>query len=195
MLFDVRIVGESPLIQHSVDTMLPGNDIARQIEEVAKRKPRTTSDAALLAELETRGSLWLNDGEVQVPTRVLRTAIEEAARKSKQGPAVREGMLVIESRFTYDTARYGTTLEELGKSTQFQAVVVVQRQKIVRTRAKFDPPWSVDFVLDCDDGLIDQPRLESWLKIAGQRIGIGDWRPSKSGTFGRFTVESLAPAA
>ncbi|MCY4514495.1 MAG: hypothetical protein OXC69_05090 [Candidatus Tectomicrobia bacterium] len=47
------------------------------------------------------------------------------------------------------------------------------------------------FVLDAEDELVDQPQLESWLAIAGRRIGLGDWRPEKSGDYGRFEVEEI----
>ena len=83
-------------------------------------------------------------------------------------------------------------LDELATSTQYRVGVVVQRQRILRTRAKFDLPSCCRFALDCDDKLIDQQQLESWLNIAGRRIGLGDWRPEKSGDFGRLETVSIA---
>ena len=103
-------------------------------------------------------------------------------------------MVVESNEFHYDTARYGSTVEELGKSAQFTVPVVVQRARILRTRAKFDCPWSIVAVVDVDDELVDGAMLATWLDTAGRRIGIGDWRPEKSGQYGRFTaaVEKLA---
>ena len=103
---------------------------------------------------------------------------------------VREGMLVEETIFHYDADHYGVTLEELSKTTQFSAVVVVQRSRIMRTRSQFEE-WACTFVLDCDDELIDRSKVEAWLRIAGKRIGLGDWRPEKSGLRGRFIVASF----
>ena len=125
------------------------------------------------------------------PTPSIRSCIEEAAKKRRQGLSVREGLMVLETAYTYDVDRYGATLDQLMDKTQFQSVVVVQRNKVVRTRAKFDPPWSVEIVLDCDDKLFDREKLEAWFDIAGRRVGLGDWRPSKSGNYGRFTVASI----
>ena len=106
---------------------------------------------------------------------------------------MREGLIVSEVQdFFYDRERYGNTLDELATSTQYRVGVVVQRQRILRTRAKFDLPWGCRFALDCDDKLIDQQQLESWLDIAGRCIGLGDWRPEKSGDFGRFETVSIA---
>ena len=88
---------------------------------------------------------------------------------------------------SYDKERYGVSLAELGQ------ILPVHHQRcgataarIMRTRAMFQQPWSCTFTLDCDDELIDQERIERWLDIAGRRIGLGDWRPEKSGDYGRF---------
>ena len=97
--------------------------------------------------------------------------------------------------FEYDEDRYGTTLDEIIQSTQFRVGVVVQRQRFLRTRARFDLPWSCTFGADCDDELVDQRQLETCLEIAGRRIGLGDWRPEKSGDFGRFEIKELKAEA
>ena len=70
--------------------------------------------------------------------------------------------------------------------------VVVQRSRILRTRALFEP-WGATFVLECDDELVDSEQLDAWLDIAGRRIGLGDWRPEKSGNHGRFEVVLIDP--
>lgn len=193
MLYDVRIEGETPIIQHSSDGLLPGNAATKEIKTITSKRGtnRTESDEARLQQLETLNSLWRDGDTVTIPPQAIRSCIEEAARKSRQGPDVREGLVVLETSFTYDVERYGSTLDRLMDSTQFQSVVVVTRSKIVRTRAKFDTPWSVDIALDCDDELVDREKLETWLDLAGRRIGLGDWRPSKSGTYGRFTTAAI----
>ena len=193
MLYNVRIDGVEPIIHHSVAGMLPGNAITTQIKDITAKRGnnKTEADTARLYQLETINALWLDDGQVTVPPQAIRACIEEAARKSKEGPAVREGLIVGHTQFFYDETKYGTSLDSLMDSTQFHTVVVVQRQKVVRTRAKFDLPWAVEFKLDCDDTLVDVARLERWLTIAGGRIGLGDWRPSKSGIYGKFQVASI----
>ena len=106
--------------------------------------------------------------------------IETAARKLKQGPQVREG-LIVESvdAFDYNVRRYGKTVEQIGKSAQFTVPVVVQRARILRTRAMFELPWSITATVDVDEELVDKTQLESWLDIGGRRIGLCDWRPEK----------------
>ena len=99
--------------------------------------------------------------------------------------------MVLSTSFQYDQETYGTCIEELGRSTQYTVPVVVNRSRILRTRAKFDPEWSCTFKVDVDDEMIDLSQLLEWLDIAGRQIGLGDWRPEKSGMFGQFAEPEI----
>ena len=183
MMFNVEIRGVRPIIHHSGAGLNPKHPANIEKPDLTRKRGsnRTEADEARTAELECQLSLWMDgEGKPTIPSAALRSCIETAARKLKQRPQVREGLIVSEVRdFFYDRERYGDTLEELAVSTQYR--VGVQRQCILRTRAKFYLPSCCRFALDCNDGLIDQQQLETWLDIAGQRIGLGDWRPEKSG--------------
>ena len=161
--------------------------------ELASKKGsnRTESDDRRIQELEAQTSLWLDRGGAPtIPEAALRAAIENGARKLKQGPQVREG-LVVESVpfFTHDKGM-GQPTEEIAKAAAFTVPVVVQRSRIERTRARFDE-WGCTFILEADDELVDIGQLQAWLAIAGRRVGLGDWRPQRSGHYGRFEVEKI----
>ena len=165
---------------------------SRKLPSPRKKVPtEPTSRFHGIQELECEIALYVTaDGKPTIPAAALRACIETGARKLKQGPQVREGLLVHKiEEFIYDH-KLGSTVAELSKSTQFVVPVVVQRARILRTRAKFDD-WAVVFTVEVDDELIDKQQLETWLDIAGRRIGLCDWRPEKSGSFGRFTTESI----
>ena len=197
MRYRITLTGVSPLLMHNgaagLDTRSPAK---LEIASIAKKRGsnRTETDDARLVELECQNGLYLDDGgRPTLPASAIRGAIEAAARKTKQGPAVREGLLVESvDRFDYDEDELGTTVEEIGKRAQFTVPVVVQRARILRTRPKFDE-WSVTCTVDVDDEQVDRPMLTAWLDVAGRRVGLGDWRPACSGTCGRFTpkVEPL----
>ena len=154
---------------------------------------RSAADEVRLRELECLVSLWLDDeGRPTVPAAAVRSAVEAGARRLRQGPLVREGLRVVSvDGFGYDEGRYGCSLEELGTTTQFTAAVVVQRARILRTRAKFDVPWSLAFAVELNSELAGEQELARWLEVAGDRVGLGDWRPEKSGAFGRFRLDSI----
>ncbi len=196
MRYRIEIRGLSPLIQHDGQAGLDTRSPAKlEIAEITRKtgSNRTAADDERLAALETIISIYWNDeGLPTIPEAALRAAIEGAARKLRQGPQVREG-LVVEAveKFEYP-AEMGSTREQLSKSARFTVPVVVQRNRILRTRALF-PDWSCVFVVDADDELVDRQQLEAWLDIAGRRIGIGDWRPQRSGHYGRFETASIDP--
>ena len=190
MLYDIRVEGDAPLIMHSaagLDTRHPAN-IEKAALTSKKGSNRTASDDARIRELEAFLSIyWNDDDQPTLPASALRAALETGARKLRQGPQVREGVIVTGvGALEYDKEVYGDDIETLCRTSQHTVPVVVQRSRILRTRAKFDTPWSINFTIDCDDELVDRAQLEQWLDIAGRRVGLCDWRPEKSGAYGRF---------
>ena len=199
MQYRFRISGISPLLMHNGAAGLDARSpISREIATIAAKRGgnRTESEEKRLHELECRRSLWLDEGGAPaIPATAVRAAIEAGARKRKQGPQVRGGLMVLETIFEYDREKYGSTLEKIGNKAQFTVPVVVKRNRIERTRAKFDTPWSCTVTVEVDGELIDREQLLEWLDIAGRQVGLGDWRPEKSGMFGRFNVESFEAVA
>lgn len=191
----VKIIGQSPVIHHSGAGIDQNTEIAREIREITAKRGgnRTDLDELRLRELECLRSIWLDvAGEKPtIPPGAFRAAIEAAARNGKQGSMVRQGLFVMDAEFVYDTERYGTTLAKLSQTTQFVTGVVVQRNRVLRTRAKFDCPWEATFLLDIDLEVVSEQNLREWSQFAGRRIGIGDWRPEKSGYHGRFRLDDI----
>lgn len=70
-------------------------------------------------------------------------------------------------------------------------VVTVQRNAIVRARAMFED-WEIIFPIEFSlVGKMTPEQLINLFNVAGNCIGIGDWRPQKAGIFGRFTVTGI----
>lgn len=194
MEFKVEIKGRTPIIMHNGDGLYQRTDAAIEKDAITSKRGRnrTEADESRLRELECLISLWLNeDNQPTIPSSAIRACIETAARKQKQGPQVREGLIVLETSFTYDMDKYGATLDKLVRTTQYTIGVKQGQGRVPRTRAMFDVPWGCNFTVDADDELVDRPQLESWFDIAGRRIGLGNWRPEKSGTYGRFELVSI----
>ena len=190
MLYKIAVEGLSGLIMHSASGMDSRSPLSIEITNITAKKGanRTEVDEQRLRELETLRSLWLDENEKPtIPPHAFRSCVEKAARKLKQGPAVREGLLVIGSGFEWNEDQQGSTLDELSIKTQYTVPVVVQRNRVLRTRARFDE-WQAWFEVEVDDELVDQGMLERWIDIAGRRVGLGDWRPEKSGHYGRFKL-------
>ena len=54
-------------------------------------------------------------------------------------------------------------------------------------RPRFDE-WRVSFSLQVDETMFSAATARDLVDTAGQRVGVGDFRPSRKGPFGRFKV-------
>ena len=194
MRYRVKIRGVSPIITHNGAAGLDTGSVPNMEKaEITKKRgsTRTVNDELRLRELECLTSLYLDESRAPtLPEAAFRANIEAAARKLRQGPQVREGLIVeaVEG-FDYDRG-LGTTPEELSKSAQFTVGVRVRQSRVLRTRAIFKQ-WAATFRVAVDPELVDRDQLLRWLEIGGRQLGLGDWRPEKSGRYGRFEVESI----
>jgi hypothetical protein len=64
------------------------------------------------------------------------------------------------------------------------------KARIITIRPKWSV-WGVDFTLLVDNDTITTPTIEEILNHAGNYIGIGSYRPTNNGQFGRFKIESI----
>jgi len=59
--------------------------------------------------------------------------------------------------------------------------------RILAHRPCFDD-WALEFTVDLDTSIVGPKLLRMIVDDAGKRIGLGDFRPSTKGPFGRFVV-------
>jgi hypothetical protein len=97
--------------------------------------------------------------------------------------------IVVVEELVELTYRDGTPIKEYVIDARR---AIVQRQGIVRRRPRFDE-WSATFTFEYDPQIVDRIGLViDVLADAGQRMGVGDFRPAKNGPFGRFSVRSYS---
>jgi len=68
--------------------------------------------------------------------------------------------------------------------------VSVQQSRVVRTRPLLKK-WLLSFTIVYDEGEIKKDVIKEILDYAGRRVGIGDFRPEKGGSFGKFFVSKF----
>lgn len=59
--------------------------------------------------------------------------------------------------------------------------------RIVCHRPRLDK-WSLEFILSLDTKMFSPKFLRTIIDDAGSKVGLGDFRPSRKGIFGRFVV-------
>lgn len=183
----LRLEGESPLLMHNGQLADPLNEIARAMKLVTSKRKKTDDDHAELARLEWLGGLYLNEDERPVlPSSVIEATLCNAAKKRKLGKVALAALMVEEDAvLEYDGP---VTPDELWNEGNHRLTVGVrvQQNRVQRTRPKFDD-WAAEVEVTFDPEQINKGDLLDIARIAGENIGIGDWRPK----FGRFSVEEV----
>ena len=65
--------------------------------------------------------------------------------------------------------------------------------RVLKHRAKFED-WALSFRVELDTEIITLATFRDLVDSAGQRIGLGDFRPDRKGIFGRFRVSEWTVA-
>ncbi len=185
--------GKHPgMIQHSPAGMDAANPGVVELRKLAKKtaSKRTDGEIHRIGELETILSIYWSGDRPTLPEANVRACIEKAARTLKDGPRVRRGLIVQSVSFESKDYPEDATKEEIVACTRFVVPVKVGRSSVMRTRALFKD-WRATVTVEVLDEMVDQQALRQWLNIGGRMIGIGDWRPDNSGSYGRFTTGEI----
>jgi hypothetical protein len=181
--YQCKIIGATPLLCHNGLLADPTNPIVRMIKPISGKRDKTESDYLEMSRLEWHGGLYLTDGKPCIPGEVIEACLMEAARKRKKGKQAQAGIIVPEDApIQYDGPTEPAEMWESGNFIH-KVGVKVQRNKVIRTRPIFKK-WALDLEVLYLDSLLNRSEVESFVQIAGQIVGLGDWRPK----FGRFTV-------
>lgn len=184
--FIIDITGTSALLMHNARLADPLDPITKEKAKVSSKRKKTEEDQELLSHLEWQGGLYWHDvvGPYLPGDNVFKALIE-AARKSKDGKRVEQGLLITtdQNPLAYDGPR---TLEGMWEDKRFvhRCTVKQQMSRIVRTRPIFHS-WRTQVEGRFDDSVLDHSDVESFAELAGKYIGVGDWRPKH----GRFDVK------
>ena len=172
----VRIVGDSPLICHRFD------EKARKIMLDKQQKKAAQAKAAKDPEADFNAARYvMEDGRDGFPAAGVKKAIANAFRFSDCIKKVEiNGALHVEP---------GAELIPI------DCREMVMREDTVRismsTDIRFRPEyrdWSMEFDVVFNSRAISPEQIVNLVNIAGFGIGIGEWRPERSGQFGMFHV-------
>jgi hypothetical protein len=186
MDFRITLEGTGPLLMHNARLSNPLDPASKAIKKVSGKRNKTEDDHAEMAHLEFIGSLYYDkDAGPYIPSDNIWRCLYDAAKKSKRGPKVKEGVLItteINPLGGYGRVRDN---EKLWADENFRhfASAKVGQVRVTRCRPIFRT-WKVaaDGVLDIN--VLDFSELEQIAETAGALIGLGDWRPK----FGRFST-------
>lgn len=75
-------------------------------------------------------------------------------------------------------------------SDKRRGVLAANKAAVAIVRPKF-PTWAFGVTVEIDTDQISVDKIKQLFDIAGRQCGIGDFRPSKRGPFGRFAVSEF----
>ena len=196
----VTIQGRLPLLMHSSQTANPMNIYTKAIKAISSKRQKTDDDYERLARIEWEAGLYFDEeGHIAIPGYVMEAALRRGATANKRGRAIDVGARVAEEyirlRFPGDDIRRdarpetiddipSASLERLFVPEHIDSRIVnVDRKRIMRTRPRFDT-WSCEFSVIYRPDKIDERHLVESITVAGDQVGICDFRPR----YGLFDV-------
>lgn len=184
-VYKCKITSATPLLMHNGSLADPLNEIVREMKKLtSKRGNKTDADLEELSRLEWYGGLYFHEGAPCLPAEMIEACLTEAAKKQRKGPLAKTGILVQDNAaLNYEGPR---NPDEMWASRKFmhKVGVKVQKSRVFRTRPIFRD-WSADLAIHYLPGVLNKSDVAGFVELAGQLVGIGDWRPK----FGRFYVE------
>lgn len=143
-----------------------------------------------------RSQLHVREGQVIIPARSLHEAMMAAAKYSKkQIPG--QGKATWTKKFEagiaiFDDVPIGIKPEEVDYIDIYANADGIRGSgKRVMRRFPVIKSWQADVSIHVLDPIITEPILREMIELAGLFIGIGRYRPEKSGTNGRFKLVDL----
>jgi hypothetical protein len=178
---NVQIEGSTPLLMNRFSG-------EAELELSAGHRPTKKKKMTPREEAERSAYMDHKTGELYFPGTNLLACFIEAGKFFKIGKNK-----VTTTSGTLLTG--GLTVEELvcpfnTKKFEVDSRRVVNpstRGAVLRHRARLDS-WKLGFTLDVDEEIFDVDLIRNIVDAAGKRVGIGDYRPTKKGTFGKFKV-------
>jgi hypothetical protein len=176
----IKIKGLSPLIMHR------WSEKARK-EMLDKQMRKTTTKAAKSPEEQYEASVYkLDDGRLGFPADAFKKAMIRGAKQI--------GLVMTDARTSFFVHGEYCTRDD-------RELVPVQgevqpREDMVRLNGSTADirfrgqviGWEAELNISYNASITSFDQIVNMLHAAGYGVGVGEWRPEKDGTFGRFEV-------
>lgn len=192
--YSISILGISPMLQNpmtddTLDELIYGS--------AGRRKPPKTD--VTIQDIAMKRLCLGPNGEFGVPANYLFAALVDAGRHviydKKTKLSTRESSLVpsllsiIPDVVTEAGDGFLPFKDQKAKwiADKRRGVLAANGAAVAIVRPKF-PTWSFDVKIEVDLDMVAIEKIQDLFKAAGRFSGLGDFRPSKKGAFGRFNV-------
>jgi hypothetical protein len=182
---EVELTGDSALLQH------------RMSEEAlfgllgAKTKKKQDKEELTPREIAEKGAYKSEDGSFYIPSTYISGAFKAVASDYRQTNSKRSLKAIAAGVFRPLDMNI-TLLDDSNEPIKNFEVDIMKgtnhlKGAVAICRPRFDK-WKVKTTVEIDEELLSQEICHQVLNDAGRRAGIGAFRVSKGGPFGRFRV-------
>lgn len=178
-----KLSSDCPMLMHAATTVDPLHPLAKELKRISGKRAKTDADHEAMARIEFMAGLYMGKDGPVLPAANLDAMIVKAAAKLKEGTICKVSCFALHAApLEYDGPR---TAPELYEKEEFRhrARVKVGMASVMRTRPIFQT-WSAVVELSVETTTVNPAQVDTWFTIAGQQVGMGDWRPQH----GRFSV-------
>lgn len=183
---EVELTGDSPMLHHRFTeaeffNLLGLNKTKKKLEK-EYRTPREIADQYV----------YQNKKGYYIPATYITTAFRETAADYKQTNSRRSIKAIAAGVFRAEdmeiTLLHPKTSKPLTKyEVELRKATNHQRGAVATCRPRFDE-WKIRTTFELEDDLLSPETAQLILNDAGRRCGVGSFRISKGGPFGRFRV-------
>lgn len=183
----IKVVGDSPLITHKWSEKAKRMMLDKQMKKATKAKDAKDPWMDFCEAL-----YWL-DGMPEEPT-------EEDITNARFGfPACAFKAAAVDAGYQQEVLAKKTTARGafhiLGDLVEIKGVPEMREDMVrigmgtadIRYRPEFKE-WSAELVIRYNPNVMSAEQIINLINIGGFACGVGEWRPSKDGSFGTFHV-------
>lgn len=169
----VELTGTTPLLMNNPQSMIDAK--TNQLQQKTSKQD-LSKEAEKLTYKDSKGNLY-------VPSEAIKGCMINASAYKKIGkyaakPIIAGGVHIHPREISLGVKNYNLDIR----------TVVIQRARVVKARPMIEK-WKVSFDLFYDETLLPNPEIiRPILEEGGKRVGILDFRPQKTGSFGMFEV-------
>ncbi len=178
-----QLTSDCPMLMHAATTVDPLHPLAKELKRVSGKKAKTDADHEMMARIEFMAGLYMGKDGPIIPAANIDAMLIRAAAKVKEGTIAKTAIYCKASApMQYDGPR---DADALWACEQFRhrCRCKVGMASVMRTRPVFNE-WSAVVELAVETSTVNPSQVDAWFAIAGQQVGLGDWRPQH----GRFSV-------
>lgn len=182
-----KATGLTAIITHNNHLANPLNRYSQALKPLTSKRNKTDQDHKDIARIEWEGGLYMHEGIIALPARIIDKAMHNAAKKNKNGVKYREGAMVVEDNIPLSYRNPIIKVKENGEipnraldkyypTMHIQNPMGVGRSLVIRTRPIFYD-WTFEFAVMYDESILDKRTIVEIAETAGKLCGFCEDRP------------------